>query len=996
MKARSRLTLIILTLVTVLCAVALLGCNDTQIKEGSAERIQVEDTHVYLAPEGDPSTYQLKPLVYPVETASQKVYYRLADNTDREFLEVSADGVLKARKLKTDEEGNNVDIIVRVISAENNDVTLNVTVTIEVVEVQKITFNPSTISITMNGGGVDLKPEFYPAHALTGRNVIYSSLNPNVATVNSSGHVTPVSVGVCSIWVQTPKTGAFDEQVEGHVTINVTYAALDYRLDLISKESTLKQIAGRPETISFVLSQLDPFTDANPSITWYINNTTINDVGVKDSKVLDYLPTTLPVGDYYIKAVISNIFETKELVSDTISIYNPLTSISLGFKGDEPADGYKVNDTVGLKISYLKDKYPPESYIWSIVTPSGNVETIEQQPGKDDETPDLYYEFKEEGAYTFVAEAVVKGGQVDGPTSNVKQVVVGKASTGTDITGVYFDGTRDEYGDYSIVWWDALPYVTEYYAEIKTEDGDIKPLNHASGYFGANYVKIPDNIVTVGDSYSIRIKSTRRGAYTDWYEYDGSIPQGAYKYFDEIGGLEGLGFNGYIANMEEYGRLINYVSVFRPEALLVEGSEKERYRLDLYVPFAFEDINTVDSVYDLSDGAGCVEEEVATIDAYKLFATVVGTYVESVAMGIDIVDGATLRGKVSIIIGFGNDNGTSPKSPTKKTEYTAADSDYVYEEANAVTHYALEPRGEGAKLPIDNLTRTMLVRTSNELYLAVAMGYKPVFPEGEDTIAATIYAKARGVLQSIIADNMTQQAKALAIYEWLSLNVVYDYKIADVAGTVGYEDTNAYNSFYLEGVFIDGLAVCDGIAKAYNLLCNMEGIISMKVVGEATGIGHAWNTIFIDGKWYVVDATWGSESTTIGSGDDARKLEMLTKDFFAIGASAKDTRDTYGVYPELARDDLSYAYTITIDENGEYDSVINSDVELRYFISTYLNEQLTESGTIWTEIIIDDEYLLSKGGIEAIYLVINNAAPDGVEVSIYGSSGKKYIEFKRG
>ena len=72
---------------------ALLGCTPEQRKEGSAERIQVEDTHVYLAPQGEPSTYQLKPLVYPVETASQKVYYRLADNTDREYLDVSASGL---------------------------------------------------------------------------------------------------------------------------------------------------------------------------------------------------------------------------------------------------------------------------------------------------------------------------------------------------------------------------------------------------------------------------------------------------------------------------------------------------------------------------------------------------------------------------------------------------------------------------------------------------------------------------------------------------------------------------------------------------------------------------------------------------------------------------------------------------------------------------------------------------------------------------------------
>lgn len=997
MKARSRLTLIILTLVMVLCAVALFGCNDTQIKEGSAERIQVEDTHVYLSPEGEPSTYQLKPLVYPVETASQKVYYRLADNTDREFLEVSAEGVLKARKLKTDEEGNNIDIIVRVISAENNDVTLNVTVTIEVVEVQSITFNPSTISITMDGGGTDLKPQFFPAHAITGRNVIYTSLNPKIATVDSYGHVTPVSVGVCSIWVQTPKAGAFDEQVESHVTINVTYAKLDYRLDLISKESTLKQIVGRPETISFVLSQLDPFTDANPNITWYINNTTINDVGVKDSKILDYLPTTLPVGEYHIKAVLSNIFETEELVSQTISIYNPLTSINLGFM-NEPVDGYKVGDAVQLKNSFSIDKYPPESYVWTVVTPSGKVETIDQKPGKDNKTPDLYYPLTEEGAYTISAEAIIKGGQVEGPTSNTKQVIVGKAPTGTEITGVYFDGGVDEYGTYSIVWWDALPYETNYYAEIKLSDETIVTLNSESGYFGANYLKVPTEVAGVDDSYSIRIKSLRRDAYTDWYEYDGSIPQGAYKYFAEFEGLEGLGFNGYIANMEEYGRLLNYVTVFRPQALLQEGYAN-RYRLDLYIPFAYEDINVIDSPYDLSDGTGCLEEVASNVDAFKLYATAVATYVESSAMTVDILDGATMRGKVSVIIGFGSDKDPGLKSPSKKTEYGPADSEYQYEETNFVTHYATEPRGEGAKLPIDSLTRTMVVTTTNELYLAVAMGYKPLFPdraEGEEpTIAEVVYLKAREVLQTIISDKMTQQEKALAIYEWLSINVTYDYKIVAVAGQTGYQDTTAYNCFYLEGVFIDKLAVCDGIAKAYNLLANMEGIVSTKIVGEASGIGHAWNTIFLDGKWYVVDATWGSESATIGSGTDAQKLEMLTKEFFAIGVSASDTRDTYGVYPELSRDDLSFAYNITIDPSEAYDSVINSDEELIYYVGTYLSQLQAEAGTIWSEIIIDTEYLTSKGSIEAIYLVINNATPEGVEISLYGSGDKKYIEFIR-
>ena len=98
--------------------IALTGCNDAAVGADAAERIQVDDTHVYLAPTGDPSTFQLTPIVYPIATASQKVYYKLADTSDKKYLSVDENGVLQAKgELKTDEEGNNLDIIVRIISA---------------------------------------------------------------------------------------------------------------------------------------------------------------------------------------------------------------------------------------------------------------------------------------------------------------------------------------------------------------------------------------------------------------------------------------------------------------------------------------------------------------------------------------------------------------------------------------------------------------------------------------------------------------------------------------------------------------------------------------------------------------------------------------------------------------------------------------------------------------------------------------------------------------
>ena len=69
------------------------------------------------------------------------------------------------------------------------------------------------------------------------------------------------------------------------------------------------------------------------------------------------------------------------------------------------------------------------------------------------------------------------------------------------------------------------------------------------------------------------------------------------------------------------------------------------------------------------------------------------------------------------------------------------------------------------------------------------------------------------------------------------------------------------------GVFDDTyhLAVCEGYAKAYQLLMNYFGVPNVYVVGQANGntgnsgemVLHAWNMVQMDdGKYYWVDPTW--------------------------------------------------------------------------------------------------------------------------------------------
>lgn len=68
------------------------------------------------------------------------------------------------------------------------------------------------------------------------------------------------------------------------------------------------------------------------------------------------------------------------------------------------------------------------------------------------------------------------------------------------------------------------------------------------------------------------------------------------------------------------------------------------------------------------------------------------------------------------------------------------------------------------------------------------------------------------------------------------------------------------------GVFLKGLAVCEGYAESFKLLCDREGIPCITVVGyaEEPTYGHKWNYVKMeDGKWYLVDATWDDQSAYV-------------------------------------------------------------------------------------------------------------------------------------
>jgi hypothetical protein len=117
--------------------------------------------------------------------------------------------------------------------------------------------------------------------------------------------------------------------------------------------------------------------------------------------------------------------------------------------------------------------------------------------------------------------------------------------------------------------------------------------------------------------------------------------------------------------------------------------------------------------------------------------------------------------------------------------------------------------------------------------------------------------------------------KVRSIFSWITSNISYNVRRyhSPRKNHTSYSDpeidTGALPSLN-ERVSINILksreAVCDGYARLFKNLCDHAGIESEIIHGYAKANGrpakfmsnHAWNSVRIDGHWYLLDATWAA------------------------------------------------------------------------------------------------------------------------------------------
>jgi hypothetical protein len=136
-------------------------------------------------------------------------------------------------------------------------------------------------------------------------------------------------------------------------------------------------------------------------------------------------------------------------------------------------------------------------------------------------------------------------------------------------------------------------------------------------------------------------------------------------------------------------------------------------------------------------------------------------------------------------------------------------------------------------------------------------------------------------LASVLAKGaQNDREKARVIYRWITQNITYDTQ-AFFSGELG--DMSADN------VLKTMKGVCDGYTQLFTALAKAMGLEAIRIPGNSKGYGyvvgariegpadHVWNAVKLNGRWNLLDCTWGA-----GSVDDRKQFVRRFSDYYFL------------------------------------------------------------------------------------------------------------------
>lgn len=228
--------------------------------------------------------------------------------------------------------------------------------------------------------------------------------------------------------------------------------------------------------------------------------------------------------------------------------------------------------------------------------------------------------------------------------------------------------------------------------------------------------------------------------------------------------------------------------------------------------------------------------------------------------------------------------------------------------------------------------------------------------------------------------------KVKNIYEYIAKNYSYR-KDTKIRGAVTTNETRSvgYMLARHEGC-------CESYAKLTKLLCDKLGVECILV----SGCNHMWNQVKIDGKWYIVDSTWGDVGDTandwfllIGSDSVHDESHTVENNFFCRydenGNKILVTEYACMPAPEVEKTDYVYPGTTTTPQNST-----TTNIETKS-----LSESAESTKTLESVTPSNDEANKSKPAVHkpAKVKTIRKAVKKGKKIKI--KAGKWKVKNKK-
>lgn len=455
--------------------------------------------------------------------------------------------------------------------------------------------------------------------------------------------------------------------------------------------------------------------------------------------------------------------------------------------------------------------------------------------------------------------------------------------------------------------FDAVENATQYQIEIK--DSNNKSV--LSQFSTTTEIDI-DSAITKTDEYVVQITAIGAEGYLESVSKSVKCPLKIYAKDDYQAKqffFDGHDYTFDIKNQHDFEDFIFYSVLYRLKTA------------EVYI----------DESFDYANGADAYSSETSLLDQYIPSLSKYGVDINSSTDVLSQLFGNTENlSKLPEIIGLlehAHDQCYLYFSATSNLTSQKSDRIYTitfeYKGTDEATKKNAMPNREQANLPVhyttQNSTRTFTidgkkeapVETVAQLLMVVQNGRKPKFTS-TNTTAEKTYQKARKVLSQICTDSMTDFEKAHAIHDYIVATNHYDNTTYNSATGTPFDSKNLDEmSFYASGMLLNNLSVCKGIAQAFVLMCNIEGIETIETFGLVGGtsdwskvdfndstslmmlimtnqlnintIGaHSWTRVLLDAgegkQWYIVDPTW----------DDLEKdnKEYLSHEYFLANEDA--------------------------------------------------------------------------------------------------------------